>query len=84
MTTFISKQDVCELLQVSERTLARYRAEYWYRGIHYVQPVQKTRYNKELIEDWMVNRHDYSAHLRAIEAYQATLPSNQPKRKRAS
>jgi hypothetical protein len=83
MTTFISKQDACALLQVTERTLSRYRANHWYRGIHFVQPVQKILYNRELIEDWMVNRHDYPTHLRAIEAYQATLPSNQ-KRKRAS
>jgi hypothetical protein len=77
MTTFIGKHDVCALLQVTERTLARYRADHWYQGVHFVKPVQKILYNRELIEDWMVNRHDYSAHLRAIEAYQATLASNQ-------
>jgi hypothetical protein len=84
MATFIDRQAACDLLQISVRTLARYRSDYWYLGIHYVQPVQKILYNKELIEDWLVNRHDYAAHLRAIEAYQATLPSNQPKRRRAS
>ncbi|MBW4662101.1 MAG: helix-turn-helix domain-containing protein [Drouetiella hepatica Uher 2000/2452] len=81
MMTFIDKREVCEFLKVGERTLARYREKHWYLGIHYVQPVQKILYNRELILDWMVNRHDYIAHLRAIEAYQATLPSNQ-KRKR--
>lgn len=84
MTTIISKQEACNLLKVSERTLARYRALYWYVGIHFFQPVQHTTYNKELIEDWLVNRHDQPAHQRAIDAYLATLPSNQPKRKRAS
>ena len=84
MTTFIGKHEDCKLLQVTERTLARYRADHWYLGIHYLKPVQKILYNRELIEDWMINRHEYHAHLRAIEAYQATLPSNQPKRKRAS
>jgi hypothetical protein len=83
MTTFIGKIETCALLQVTDRTLSRYRADHWYLGIHFVQPVQKILYNKELIEDWMVNRHDWSTHMRAIEAYQATLPSNQ-KRKRAS
>ncbi len=80
--TFIDKHEVCQLLKVSDRTLSRYREQHWYLGIHYVKPVQKILYNRELIEDWMVNRHDYPAHLRAIEAYQATLLSNQ-KRKRA-
>jgi hypothetical protein len=83
MTTFISKLEACALLHVTERTLSRYRATHWYLGIHFVQPVQKILYNRELIEDWMVNRQDYPAHLRAIESYQATLPSNQ-KRRRAS
>jgi len=83
MTTFIGKQEVCDLLQVTERTLSRYRANHWFLGIHFVKPVQKILYNKELIQDWMVNCDDYSAHLRAIEAYQATIPSNQ-KRRRAS
>jgi hypothetical protein len=83
MTTFIDKHEVCKLLKVGDRTLGRYREKYWFLGIHFAQPVQRILYNKELIEDWMVNRHDYPAHLRAIESYQATLPSNQ-KRRRAS
>jgi hypothetical protein len=83
MTTYMNKHEACALLQVTERTLSRYRSYQWQLGIHFFQPVQKILYNKELIEDWMVNRHDYPAHLRAIEAYLATLPSNQ-KRKRAS
>lgn len=81
MHEFISKQEVCQLLQVTERTLARYREKHWYKGIHFVQPIQKILYNKALILDWMVNRDDAIAHLRAIENYQASLPSNQ-KRKR--
>jgi len=83
MTTFIGKIEACALLQVTERTLSRYRSSYWYLGTHFVQPVQKILYNRELIEDWMVNRHDWAAHMKAIEAYQATIPSNQ-KRRRAS
>jgi hypothetical protein len=83
MTTYMNKHEACALLQVTERTLTRYRSNHWYLGIHFVKLPQKILYNRELIEDWMVNREDYSTHLRAIEAYQATLPSNQ-KRKRAS
>ena len=41
MTTWIGKKDIKELLQISERTLARYRSDYWYIGIHYTKPVQK-------------------------------------------
>jgi len=81
MTTFIGKIEACALLQVTERTLSRYRSSYWYLGTHFVQPVQKILYNRELIEDWMVNRHDWAAHMKAIEAYQATIPSNQKRRR---
>jgi hypothetical protein len=80
-TDFIDKREACELLRVTERTLARYRELYWYQGIHFIKPVQKILYNKTLILDWMVNRHDFLAHQQAIEAYQASLPSNQPRRK---
>ena len=81
MTTWIGKKEIKEFLQISERTLARYRADYWYIGIHYTKPVQKVLYNRELVEDWMVNRHDWGTHTRAIELYQASLPSNQKRRK---
>ncbi len=83
MATFVDKHEISKLLHVGDRTLARYRDAHWHCGIHYVQPVQKILYNKELIEDWMVNRHDYPAHLRAIEAYQSSLPSNQKRRRSA-
>ncbi len=81
MTTFIDKHEVCKLLKVGERTIACYRQEQWYLGIHYLKPVQKILYNKELIEDWMVNKHEWSVHMRAINAYQASLPSNQKLRR---
>ena len=81
MTTWVAKADVMALLQISERTLARYRSDHWYIGIHYSKPVQKILYNRELLEDWMINRHEWGAHLRAIEFFQASLPSNQKRRK---
>ena len=82
MATFINKQEVCKLLDISDRSLVRYREKYWLLGAHYVKPVQKILYNRELIEDWLVNRHNPVAHQRAIDAYQASLLSNQPKRRR--
>jgi hypothetical protein len=81
MTTWITKQEVMKLLNISDRTLARYRSLHWYIGIHYAKPVQKVSYNRELVEDWMVNRHEWSVHLRAIELYQSSLPSNKNRRK---
>jgi hypothetical protein len=83
MATWISKQEAMALLNVSERTLARYRRIEWEVGIEYAKPIQKTSYNKELIEDWLVNRGDPMAHLRAVQAYQASLPSNQRRRRSA-
>jgi nitric oxide reductase activation protein len=82
-TQFIDKHEACRLLRVTERSLARYRDLYWYQGIHYVKPVQKILYNKTLLVDWMINRHDWMAHQRAIEIFQASLPSNQPKKRKA-
>jgi hypothetical protein len=79
---FVSKHEIKQLLGVCDRTLERYRKNHWHEGIHYVKPVQKILYNRPLIEDWMVNRHDWRAHDRAIEAFQDSLLSNQ-KRKRA-
>lgn len=81
MTTWISRPEAMALLQISRRTLSRYCAEHWYLSIHYCKPVQKIFYNRELLEDWMVNRHEWGVHLRAIEHYQASLPSNQKRRK---
>jgi hypothetical protein len=82
MTTYLDKHEACKLLKICDRTLARYRDTEWHLGIHYFKPVQKILYNRELIEDWLVNRRDYPAHLRAMEAYQASLLSNQPRKRR--
>jgi hypothetical protein len=81
-TTWITKQEACALLKVSGRTLARYRDETLMDGIHFSRiSVQKILYNKELLLDWIPNRHDWATHLRAIEIYRASLPSNQKRRK---
>jgi hypothetical protein len=70
----IKGSEVRSLLDISRRTLDRYRAKYWHRGIHYVQPVQRCIYVKPLILDWMRNRHDPWAHQQAMEAW---LDANQ-------
>lgn len=79
----IKSSEVRALLDISKRTLDRYRAKYWHEGIHYVQPVQRCLYIKPMILDWMMNRKEPATHQRSMEAW---LAANQaPKtRKRAS
>jgi hypothetical protein len=82
MTTWITKKEACALLKVSGRTLARYRDETLMDRIHFSRiSKQKILYNQELLLDWIPNRYDWATHLRAIELYQASLASNQ-RRKR--
>jgi hypothetical protein len=56
---------------VSVKTLTRYRAKYWYRGIHYAQPVQRVMYIRPMILDWILNRRDQGKHQAAMEAWLA-------------
>ncbi|MEO0984038.1 MAG: hypothetical protein AAFY20_00655 [Cyanobacteria bacterium J06639_14] len=73
-------------LKLSDSTLKRYRLQgLLVEGIHWVRVNSRcTRYNLELIQDWLHNRHDPAAHQRAIEIYQASLLSNQRKPSRVS
>lgn len=83
---FVCKQAISNLTGLSSETLKKYRrTQRWIEGIHWVKLNEKLiRYNWPLIKDWMQNINDPVAHQRAIEAYQSTLLSNQPrKRKRA-
>lgn len=83
-TDLISSAEVRALLGgISVKTLGRYREKYWHSGIHYVCPVQRCLYVKPMVLDWILHRHEPSAHQRAMEAW---LAANQtPKsRKRAS
>lgn len=83
---FIDKHEAGKLLKRHPQSLARYRSNPqigWVEGIHYTRPNgQEVLYNKQLLLDWLANRHDLDAHLRAVEIYQASLLSNQPKPKR--
>ena len=50
-------------------------------GVHFVRHGGYcVRYNVELLKDYVATRSDPEAHKRAIEAYLASLPSNQAKR----
>ena len=84
MTHFASKQKASQYLNLSGTTLKRYRIQgLLIEGIHWVRLNSRCiRYNLDLIQDWLHNRHDPVAHQRAIEAYQANLLSNQRKLKK--
>jgi CHAD domain-containing protein len=79
MLLFISKRQASECLNLSSTTLKKYRLNgEWIEGLHWVRINSRcVRYNLELIKDWLHNRADPTAHLRAIEAYQRDLLSNQ-------
>ena len=81
----MSGSEVRELLGgISVKTLQRYRLKYWTLGIHYVQPVQICQYNRPLIEDWIINRHEPQSHNRTIEAWVRSQPGNQRRGRTAS
>ncbi|MBW4541694.1 MAG: helix-turn-helix domain-containing protein [Myxacorys chilensis ATA2-1-KO14] len=85
--TWINKYEVAKLLNIHWKTAGGWRLSGeagWIEGIHYQQVGRQFLYNKELLEDWIAHRNDPNGHLAAIEAYQATLKSNQSKRRRAS
>ena len=79
----MKSSEVRALLDISKRTLDRYRAKYWHKGVHYLKPVQGCRYVRPMILDWMMHRQEPAVHQNAMEAW---LAANQvPKaRKRAS
>ena len=84
MLLFVSKKQASECLDLSSSTLKKYRLNgEWIEGLHWVRINSRcVRYNLDLIQDWLHNRSDPSAHLRAIEIYQQALLSNQKKKKR--
>ncbi|PSF35978.1 hypothetical protein C7H19_14630 [Aphanothece hegewaldii CCALA 016] len=86
MTHFVDKREVSRYAKLSGTTLKRYRLQgVLIEGIHWVRLNSRCiRYNLDLIQDWLQNRHDPIAHQRAIEVYQANLLSNQKKTTRRS
>lgn len=82
----VTKHEAAALLGISPETLKKYRlaeGSTLVEGVHYhTWNSRVIRYNAVLIADWGVNRNDPKAHQRAIEAYQASLLSSQPKRRR--
>ena len=84
MLSFANKHRVSEQLNLSYSTLKKYRlAGDWIEGIHWVRINSRcVRYNLELIQDWLHNRDNPNAHMRAIEVYRQGLLSY-PRKQRA-
>ncbi|MEM9451148.1 MAG: hypothetical protein AAGA75_21780 [Cyanobacteria bacterium P01_E01_bin.6] len=77
-SNLIDKHQAAKLLCVNEQTLKKYRADHWREGIHFFSlPGGSYRYNRMLLEDWVVNHANPQAHQTAIEYWASTLPSNQ-------
>ncbi|MGJ3252525.1 MAG: hypothetical protein ACFE0J_15570 [Elainellaceae cyanobacterium] len=84
MVQFVTKQQASQCLNLSSSTLKKYRLQgEWIEGIHWVRINSRcVRYNIELIKDWLHNRSNPTAHMRAIAAYQESLLSYQKKSRR--
>jgi hypothetical protein len=83
---FINKHEACKILNCSESTLRRRMKTDLYEGIHWVQRSRGSAisFNQRLLEDYMAHLSDRDLHVLAIEAYQAHLKQNQPRRKRTT
>jgi len=81
---FIDKHAACKILDCSESTLRRRMQTDLTKDIHWVQrnKGEAVKFNQRLLEDYMIHLGDPDAHLAAIEAYQAYIKQNQPKRRR--
>lgn len=81
----VDKHQAAAILSVSPETLKKYRLQEnspLIEGIHYfVWNSRVIRYNPSLLADWAIHRNNPGAHQKAIEAYLASLPCNQPKKR---
>jgi CHAD domain-containing protein len=84
MQLFVNKRQASECLSLSSSTLKKYRLSgEWIEGVHWVRINSRcVRYNLELLKDWLQNRGNPEAHMRAIKIYQHHLLSNQRSKKR--
>ncbi|WP_019505237.1 hypothetical protein [Pleurocapsa sp. PCC 7319] len=79
---WINKDAAAKIFAISTHTLKLYRKRYWTLGIHYQYLNSRTiRYHEGLLRDWFANICDPTAHQRGIEAYLASLLSNQQKKR---
>ena len=85
---WISKEEARAMLGVSDRTLERYHnADYCQRqgwspllkGVHSTE-ARPIRFNRPLLEDWLIHRTNHRMHQRAISKWQNKLPSYQKRK----
>lgn len=82
---FVDKHEALKILPLSESSLYRLRKDgELIEGIHWQRLGKKVVYNAILIQDYVANKHDPDAHIAAIEEYQRSLLSNQPKKRSVS
>jgi hypothetical protein len=81
---FVDKKEAAAFLKVSTSTLKRYRMEgIWIEGVHWIRVNSRNiRYNLDLIQDWLQNRHDPLLHQQAIEQYCAAVATENKRLKR--
>jgi hypothetical protein len=86
MTQFVSKRQLAQHLKLSDSTLKRYRLSgIWIEGLHWIRLNSRcTRYNLDLIDDWLQNRNNPGAHQRAIEIQRASLLSSGSKTRKSN
>ena len=85
MLDLMSDLEVRELLGgISDKTLQRYRLNYWIPGVHYFCPVKKCQYNRPLIEDWIVNSEEPEVHNRTVEAWVTSRQGKQSRKQKPS
>ena len=79
---WVNKNVAAQILGISTHTLKLYRKRYWTLGIHFQYLNSRTiRYHEGLLRDWFANISEPQVHQQAIEVYQASLLSNQPKKR---
>lgn len=65
-----TKHEAADFLGISPTTLPRYRKEFWIEGAHFIRLNSRNiKYNLELIEDWVKNKDNPSAHQKQLEKY---------------
>jgi hypothetical protein len=81
---FVKKREICRLTGLSGDTLKKYRLSgRLSENIHWIRLNPKVvLYNAPLVMDWLQNIHDPATHLKAIEAYHASLASSTPPKRK--
>jgi hypothetical protein len=82
-TDLMTASEMRDLLNVTDRTLTRYRLKHWVEGVHFVAPVQRVMYVRPMIMDWILNRKTNPiAHQDAMEAWVRTHQHSQARSRR--